>query len=87
MPSIDEVVHFENDSYIVSCQANGTRLRWFDPNSEWVDNHRGRIHVEEHHNESVLIFSTISLADKGNWTCEAEKGHRKITFSMIVYSK
>lgn len=87
MPSINEVVHFENDSYIVSCQANGTRLRWIDSNSKWIDEHRGRIFIEDRGNESVLIFTSISLADNGNWTCEAERGNRKISFNMIVYSK
>lgn len=92
MPSISEVVHFENDSYIVSCQAligdgKRTRLRWFDSDDQWVENDRGRIHVEERENELVLVFTSISLEDNGNWTCEAEKDNKKIAFNMIVYSK
>lgn len=87
IPSINEVVHFENDSYIVSCQANETRLRWFDPNNVWIENNRGRVHIEQRENELSLIFTSIQHDDNGNWTCEAEKGNRKLAFSMIVYSE
>lgn len=87
VPPANEVVHFENDSYIVSCQANGTRLRWLDPNNQWIDRQHGRFYVEERHNESVLIFTSISSMDNGTWTCESERGHRKISLHMIVYSK
>lgn len=91
VPSINEVVHYENDSYIVACQANGTRVRWLDPNNKWVDQHEKRHHVEERTlmtlNESSLVFNSISASDNGTWTCEAEKDNRKLTFTMIVYSK
>lgn len=86
VPSINEVVHFENDSYIVSCQANNTRLAWLNPKNQWIDNHRGRIHIEDRGNELTLVFSSILMADNGNWTCVAEKDERKMFFSMIVYS-
>lgn len=87
LPAINEVVHFENDSYIVSCQASGTRLRWLDSKGEWIGNDKGRIHVEDRGTEVVLVFTSISSDDNGNWTCEAEKENRKISFSMIVYSE
>lgn len=88
MPSINEVVHFENDSYIVTCDGGGTRVRWFSPNNTWQDPmNRGRVHVEEKNSESALIFTSITLEDKGNWTCEAEDNPQRIGFNMIVYSK
>lgn len=88
IPSIKEVVHFENDSYIVACQANETRLRWFNPQSQWVEDNLGRVHIEEQHeNELSLVFSSIQYSDNGNWTCQAEKNNQKTSFSMIVYSK
>lgn len=87
VPSVNEVVHFENESYIVSCQAAETRLRWLDPDNIWVDKGRGGVHVEDRTSELVLVFTSISSkTDNGTWTCEAEKGNRKITFNMIVYS-
>lgn len=89
MPSINEVEHFENESYVVACQAlvGKKRLRWFDSEGKWIENDRGRIHVKEKDNEMLLVFTSISLEDKGKWTCEAEEGHKKISFNMIVYSK
>lgn len=87
VPSVKEVVHFENDSYIVSCQASDTRLRWMDPDNVWVDKGRGGVHVEQRENELVLVFTSISAkTDNGTWTCQAEKGNRMIAFNMIVYS-
>lgn len=88
MPSINEVVHCENDSYIVTCDGGGARVRWFSPNQTWIDPmNRGRVHVEEKNFESALIFTSITLDDKGNWTCEAEENPQRIGFNMIVYSK
>lgn len=90
MPSINEVVHFENDSYIVTCDGGvGTRVRWFSPKNVWVDpRKRGtNVHVEEKNFESALIFTSITLDDKGNWTCEAENNPQRVGFNMIVYSK
>lgn len=88
VPSVKEVVHFENDSYIVSCQAVNTRLRWLDPDNVWVDKGRGGVHVEQRDNELVLMFTSISSqTDNGTWTCQAEQGNRKIAFNLIVYSK
>lgn len=84
---MNEVVHFENESYIVSCHALNTRLRWLDPDNIWVDKGRGGVHVEERTNELVLVFTSISsTTDNGTWTCQAENGNRKIAFNMIVYS-
>lgn len=62
-PSINEVEHFENESYVVACQAllGKTRLRWFDSEGKWVENDRGRIHVKEKDNEILLVFTSISL--------------------------
>lgn len=89
MPPINEVVHFENDSYIVTCDGVGTRVRWFSPKNVWVDpQKRGtNVHVEEKNFESALIFTSITLDDKGNWTCEAENNPQRVGFNMIVYSK
>lgn len=88
MPSINEVVHFENESYIVTCDGGGVRVRWFSPNNTWVDPiNRGRVHVEEKNSESALVFTSITPEDKGNWTCEAENNPQRIGFNMIVYSK
>lgn len=88
VPSMNEVVHFENDSYIVSCQVSiETRLRWIDPQNKWIEKSRGHVEVEDRGSESVLIFKSIGYEDSGNWTCEAEEGLRRIAFNMIVYSK
>lgn len=88
MPSINEVVHYENDSYIVTCNGDGVRVRWFDPNNQWIDPmNRSRVHVEERNSESALIFTSISPEDKGNWTCQAENNPRRVGVNMIVYSK
>lgn len=88
VPPANEVVHFENDSYIVSCQVDiETRLRWLDPQNKWIEKSRGHVEVENHGNESVLRFKSIGYEDSGNWTCEAEEGSRRIAFNMIVYSK
>lgn len=87
VPSVNEVVHFENESYIVACQGVNTRLRWLDPDNVWIDKGRGGVHVEERDNELVLMFSSISSqTDNGTWTCQAENGNRKTAFNMIVYS-
>lgn len=88
MPSLNEVVRFENDSYIVSCHAAAnTRLRWLDPDNVWVDKKRGGVHVEQRNNELVLVFASLSGdTDNGTWTCQAEMDNQKITFNMIVYS-
>lgn len=88
VPSLNEVVRFENDSYIVSCNASATtRLRWLDPDNVWVDKTRGGVHVEQRNNELVLVFASLSAdTDNGTWTCQAEMDNRKITFNMIVYS-
>lgn len=89
VPSVKEVVRFENDSYIVSCQAGAnTRLRWLDPENVWVDKKRGGVHVEQRNNESALVFASLSAdTDNGTWTCQAELDNQKLTFNMIVYSK
>lgn len=88
MPSINEVVHFESESYIVTCDSNGARVRWFDPNNQFVDPvNRSRVHVEERNGESALIFTSILPEDKGNWTCQAENNPHRVGFNMIVYSK
>lgn len=88
VPSLKEVVRFENESYIVSCHAAAnTRLRWLDPDNVWVDKKRGSVHVEQRNNELVLVFASLSAdTDNGTWTCQAEMDDQKITFNMIVYS-
>ncbi|XP_031634905.1 neural cell adhesion molecule 2-like [Contarinia nasturtii] len=86
MPSVNEVMHSENDTYIVSCAGDGVRVRWFDPNNKWIDPmDRGHVHVEERNSESLLIFTSISPEDRGNWTCQAENNTRRAGFNMIVY--
>lgn len=88
-PPLKEVVRFENDSYIVSCHAADTRLRWLDPENVWVDKKRGGVHVEykEKENELVLVFASLTAdTDNGTWTCQAEADNQKITLNMIVYS-
>lgn len=87
-PSNNEVVRFENESYIVSCQAAAnTRLRWLDPDNVWVDKKRGGVHVEQHDNELRLVFASLSAdTDNGTWTCQSEMDNQKTTFNMIVYS-
>lgn len=89
VPSVTEVVHFENDSYIISCAANTkTRLRWLDPDNIWIDKSRGGVHVEQKNDEELsLVFKSISSAHNGTFICEAEKDNRKISFNMIVYSR
>lgn len=88
VPSLSEVVRFENESYIVSCHAAAnTRLRWLDPDNVWVDKKRGGVHVEQRNNELVLVFASLSAdTDNGTWTCQAEMDNQKTTFNMIVYS-
>lgn len=88
VPSVNEVVRFENDSYLVSCHAPNTRLRWLDPDNSWVDRKRGGgVHVEQRGNELVLMFQSLSAdTDNGTWTCQSEMDNQKITFNMIVYS-
>lgn len=88
VPSLKEVVRFENDSYIVSCHAGAnTRLRWLDPDNVWMDKKRGGVHIEQRNNELVLVFASLSAeTDNGTWTCQAEMDNQKITFNMIVYS-
>lgn len=88
VPSLNEVVRFENDSYIVSCHAAAnTRLRWLDPDNVWVDKKRGGVHVEQRNNELVLVFASLSAdTDNGTWTCQAEMDNQKTTFNMIIYS-
>lgn len=85
----NKVERYEKDSYIVTCQVlhGKTRLRWLNPEGIWVENLRGRIHVKENDNEVSLVFTSISVEDKGDWTCEAEEGGKKISFNMIVISK
>lgn len=87
MPSLNEVVRFENESYVVSCHAQNTRLRWLDPDNVWVDKKRGGVHVEQGNNTLVLVFASLSAdMDNGTWTCQAEMDNQKISFNMIVYS-
>lgn len=88
VPPVSEVVHFEGDSFIVSCQAYKSRLRWKNPQGNLTDAlDRDRVHVEERGNGSALIFTAISQKENGTWTCQAEEGNREISFNMIVYSK
>lgn len=87
-PSHNEVVRFENESYIVSCHAgSNTRLRWLDPDNVWVDKKRGGVHVEQRKGGLFLVFASLSAdTDNGTWTCQAEMDNQKTTFNMIVYS-
>lgn len=89
-PASTDVVHYINDSYIVFCEANNTRVRWLDPQNNVIDVNRGRVHVEEQKGKLALMFLHIELADAGHWTCEAlneNKGNLKTSFHMRVYSK
>lgn len=87
IPSTYEVVRFENESYIVECQANSTRLRWLNPRNIWIQNHQGRVYIDEIDNKTKLVFRSISMHDNGEWVCEAEQGNRKTYFRMVVSSK
>lgn len=86
-PASTDVVHYINDSYIVFCEANNTRVRWLDPQNNAIEANRGRVHVEEQKGKLALMFLHIELADAGHWTCESEKGNLKTSFHMAVYSK
>lgn len=47
-PMSAEVIHFVNDSHIVTCSVNkGTKIKWINPKGNVVEENRGRIHVED----------------------------------------
>lgn len=46
-PTNTEVVHYVNDSHIVICSGNNTRVRWLNPKDDVIEKRKGRIHVEE----------------------------------------
>lgn len=108
-PSQEEVVHFVNDSYIVTCNGhNQTRVRWMNPKQGVIEDAKGRVHVEEKpggmfivficYNTILqkkklftgpiaLVFELISLADRGEWTCQGEDENLQKTFNMIINRK
>lgn len=83
-PSATEVVHYVNESYIVSCEAIDSRLRWFNPLNEVVGDRPDRVHTAKIQGKLALVFTSISMDDNGTWLCEAEKGNQKISFNMNV---
>lgn len=87
MPPDSQVVRYENESYIVQCSAGESRLRWLSPQYEWIEHHHGRIHIEHNAGKLKLAFNRITLNDSGVWTCEAERGSRKMQFDMVVHSE
>lgn len=47
-PSSSEVVHFVNDSHIVTCSVNkGSKIKWINPKGNIIPDTRGRVHVED----------------------------------------
>lgn len=87
VPPDGDVARTEDESYIVSCQANKTRLRWFSPHNKWIDAKHGRVYVIDVNgsNELKLVITSIRRADQGEWRCEAEEPKKIISFNMMVY--
>ncbi|KAG4072544.1 hypothetical protein HA402_004633 [Bradysia odoriphaga] len=85
-PSDSEVVHYVNDSHIVNCNAYGTtRVRWLNPKQTVIEETKGRIHIEERTDGSTaLVFETITLQDKGEWSCQGEIGDVQKSFNMVI---
>lgn len=86
-PPDTQVVRYENETYIVQCSAGESRLRWLNPQYEWIEHHHGRIHIEHNAGKLTLAFNRITLNDSGIWTCEAEHGNRRAQFNMVVHSE
>ncbi|EDV99237.1 neural cell adhesion molecule 2 [Drosophila grimshawi] len=90
-PAEHSVVRYTNESLIVQCRSPDpdVKLHWKSPKGEILQEHKGRIHIEQAAPEQLkIVFSHIALADKGNWSCEAVGGglHSK-SFDLIVYQK
>ncbi|XP_037958301.1 neural cell adhesion molecule 2 [Teleopsis dalmanni] len=91
-PSDATLVRYTNESLIVQCSSvkNNLNLHWKSPNGDLIKKNKGRIHIENNSStgQLTIVFTHISLADKGNWTCEdTESGTHNITFDLIVYQK
>ncbi|XP_030383097.1 fasciclin-2 [Scaptodrosophila lebanonensis] len=90
-PSLPLISHFINDSFIIFCKTvqKDMDTKWRDPNGQTRENTKGRVHIEKKTGFLALVFEHISLADKGNWTCEADAATQdaKKSFELLVNQK
>ncbi|XP_049311508.1 neural cell adhesion molecule 1 [Bactrocera dorsalis] len=90
-PSDYELVRYTNDSLLVQCRSTTTesQLVWRSPKGEIIKEHKGRIHIEQSAPDQLtIVFTHISLGDKGKWRCEDANGDRaEKYFELIVYQK
>ncbi|KAL9926453.1 neural cell adhesion molecule 2 [Glossina fuscipes] len=93
IPSDHTVVRYTNESLIVLCRNTlaDTKVHWKSPKGDIIKEHKGRIHIEASptSDDVKLVFMHISLADKGDWSCEHAGGGDKASkpFNLIVYQK